>query len=150
MDSKGNDPCLTSADPPRNFTISVEERVRAMTIGAPAYAVRKRRIEDMEALCVAELIALHDRLVSSGRSPSETRAAMLERASAVDVSKMNRLLEAHNRWYPVEAGLAMDPKTGSYLVSGRPWQPEPPYSAERLVDAALQRIARSDGPDEMG
>lgn len=45
-------------------------------------------------------------------------------AAAVDFTEVNELIAAHNRWYPAEARLPMDPKTGDYaLVNGeRYWR----------------------------
>ena len=43
-----------------------------------------------------------------------------ELAESWNFAEVNRLIEAHNRWYPVESRLPMDPKTGDYvLVDGR-------------------------------
>ncbi len=40
--------------------------------------------------------------------------------------QVNDLIERHNRWYPIEARLAMDPKTGDYaLVNGRDYRLDP-------------------------
>ena len=39
---------------------------------------------------------------------------------------MNDLIDRHNRWYPVEARLAMNPRTGDFVpVGGRPYRIEP-------------------------
>ena len=39
---------------------------------------------------------------------------------------MNDLIERHNRWYPVEARLAMDPRTRDFVkVGGRDYRREP-------------------------
>ena len=39
---------------------------------------------------------------------------------------VNDLIEAHNRWFPAEARLPMDPRTGDFvLVNGRPYTREP-------------------------
>src|SRR5262249_25669653 len=36
--------------------------------------------------------------------------------------EVNDLIARHNRWYPVEARLAMDPRTGDYVpVAGKPY-----------------------------
>jgi hypothetical protein len=43
-----------------------------------------------------------------------------------DFGEVNDLIERHNRWYPAEARLAMDPKTGDYaLVNGRSYRRRP-------------------------
>ncbi len=118
----------------------MDERIRALTIGPPAYALRKRTIEDYETEHVQILVDLHDDLVEEGASEDAIARALASRAAAIDVSKVNRLVALHNRWYPVEANLAMD-RHGNFLVSGRVWTPELPYDAERLVALAVARIS---------
>ena len=49
---------------------------------------------------------------------------------------VNALVEKHNRYYPVEARLPMDPRTGDYaLVAGRPY-----WLAPLDADWALERF----------
>ena len=39
---------------------------------------------------------------------------------------MNELIERHNRFFPAEARLAMDPRTRDFVkIGGRPYQREP-------------------------
>lgn len=136
---------FNSADPPRNFTLSVNDRIRAMAIGAPAYATRKKTIEDREDRFVGVLVALHDSLVAKpgqgARDENLVKRAMLERAAAFDLKRLNTLIATHNRYYPIEANLPIDFRTGGYLVGGRPWLPTEPWTAERLVAQALAVIA---------
>ena len=50
---------------------------------------------------------------------------------------MNRLIETHNRWYPVEARLPMDVRRRDYvLVGGQPY-------TRRPLDAGLGRSSVS-------
>jgi hypothetical protein len=133
---------LRSADPPRNFTLGVDERIRALTIGAPAYALRKRKIEDKEELWVRTLVALHDTLAANGCSEAEIAAALEKKAASFDYVKQNALVTTHNRWYPVEANLRIDPRTGGYLVYGRSWHEERTYAAERMLELAARARAR--------
>jgi hypothetical protein len=43
-----------------------------------------------------------------------------------DFGDVNELIERHNRWYPVEARLAMDPRTRDFVkVGGRSYRREP-------------------------
>ena len=43
-----------------------------------------------------------------------------------DFTDVNELIEKHNRWYPIEARLAMDPRTRDYVkVGGRPYRRTP-------------------------
>jgi hypothetical protein len=144
-DDSGSKSAFNSADPPRNFTLSVNDRIRAMTIGAPAYATRKKYLEDLEERHVRTLVALHDALTvkHGGRADLEVLVtrALEEKAATFDVKKMNALVEAHNRYYPIEANLAMDLRTGEYMIFGKRWLPEAPWSAARLVALARSVLA---------
>ena len=53
-----------------------------------------------------------------------------------DFGDVNDLIERHNRWYPIEARLAMDPRSRDFVkVGGRP------YRRERLDSAwVLERF----------
>ncbi|HVH46386.1 MAG TPA: hypothetical protein VM925_28790 [Labilithrix sp.] len=133
---------MNSADPIRNFSLSVDERIRALTIGVPAWAARKRKIEDTEERFVTDLVELHDALVAKNRSLDDIETAVLQAANALDLTKVNELVKAHNRYYPIEANLPMDRRTGGYLVYGRAWRPEETFTAARLVASARTRIER--------
>jgi hypothetical protein len=60
-----------------------------------------------------------------------TDAARFERewrdlAARWSFDEVNDLIERHNRWYPVESRLPMDPRTGTYaLVNGRDYRLQP-------------------------
>jgi hypothetical protein len=140
---RGSSPktAFTSVDPPRNFTLTVGDRIRALTIGAPAYATRKKHIEDLEATHVRTLVTLHDTLVACGRDEEAVTRALHSRAQALDLKKLNALVASHNRYYPIEANLPVNPRTGEYLIAGRPWRPESPWTEDRLVEQALAAIA---------
>ena len=121
-----------SADPIRNFTLTVDERIRALTIGAPAYAIRKRKIEDTEEQWVATLIELREKLAAKGTAAADIARALREKAATFDYKKQNDLVARHNRWYPIEANLPMDTR-GRYLVYGRVWHPETEFTPERIL-----------------
>jgi hypothetical protein len=123
---------LSSVDPPRNFTLGVDERIRALTIGAPAYAIRKRKIEDTEEKWVDALVELRAKLEAKGTPGGEIARALRAKAETFDYRKLNELVASHNRWYPVEANLPMDAR-GRYLVYGRVWHPESDFTPERLL-----------------
>jgi hypothetical protein len=125
------------------------ERIRAMTIGVPAYAARKRKIEVDEARFVAKLVELHDGLTAKRKSADEIEVAVVSAAHALDLTKLNDLVAKHNRYYPMEANLPMDHKTGRYVLYGKLWEPEEPYSAPRflaLFRAVLARRAETPDP----
>lgn len=123
---------LNSVDPPRNFTLGVDERIRALTIGAPAYALRKRKIEDAEEKWVAALVDLREKLRANGATDADVDRALRAKAESFDYRRVNELVAQHNRWYPVEANLPMDLR-GRYLVYGRVWHPESEFTPERIL-----------------
>jgi len=91
-----------SGAPPRNFTLTTEERIRAIVAGPPAYALRKRRIEDLEQELAKEV---HE------PSPHFDRKLAL----------LNELIDKHNRYYPIEANLPFG-LDGRLMESGKPWR----------------------------
>jgi hypothetical protein len=133
---------LNSADPIRNFTLTTDERIRALTIGVPAWAARKRKIEDDEARYTRELVALYDQLVRKRRTETEIELALVSAATAFDLEKLNKLVVQHNKYYPIEANLPMDRRTGGYLVYGKPWVPESLYTVQRFVGLAQAAISK--------
>jgi hypothetical protein len=53
-------------------------------------------------------------------------AAWLDHVEQIDFGEVNDLIERHNRWYPIEARLPMDPRTGDYvLVNGQHYAMRP-------------------------
>ena len=138
---------LNSADPLRNFSLTVDERIRALTIGVPAWAARKRKIEDDQDRHVKELVETYDALVAKKRSGDQIDVALHAAASARDLTKLNELVSTHNRYYPIEANLPMD-RRGNYLVYGHVWRPEESFTPARLVALALAVVARRDGADD--
>lgn len=132
---KAVSPELLTAKLPRNFSLGTAESIRALTIGVPSYAARKRRIEDLlEDLTEHLREALSKLGPASLASPASRHEAALALAATLDLSKVNALVEAHNRYYPIEANLPVDPRTGGYLVKrGTPFEPEPAVTPARLV-----------------
>jgi hypothetical protein len=131
---------LRSADPIRNFSLNVNERIRALTIGAPAWATRKKRIEDEEERLVGLLVALRHKLTAKGHADAEVMARVDAAAAGFDLRRLNELVATHNRYYPIEANLPMDRAGSGYLAYGRPWRPEEPYTAERLLARAREEL----------
>lgn len=79
-------------------------------------------------------IAEHERQLEdawrglSATAPDEARFAQLwrETAGRWNFYEVNELIARHNRWYPAESRLPMDPKTGDYaLVNGEHYRLRP-------------------------
>ncbi len=119
---------IETASPQRNFTLTLEQRIAAAVIGVPAYAARARKIEDLEVALAEEVAARGDD--SAITLPIERKIAQL-----------NRLIQDHNRFYPVESGLRIDVTSGQLLdMRGDPWKPLPLATADSL--RALSRSSR--------
>ena len=68
-------------------------------------------------------------------------AAWAALAQGWDFGDVNELIDRHNRWYPAESRLAMDPRTGDYaLVNGRSYRRRP-LDAEWVRERFLSRGA---------
>jgi hypothetical protein len=80
-------------------------------------------------------IAEHERLLAEaweehrdafGDRPEELARRWLGLARVWRFDEANALIDRHNRNYPAEARLPMDPRTGDFvLVNGRPYRREP-------------------------
>ena len=102
---------VSSASPPRNFTIPLAERIRGLH-GPPAYSVRLREIEDIEARLEKRLGELFAKALRAGVDRAGARADALRRVSKKEHARLVDLVDRHNRYYPVEANLPMDPVRG--------------------------------------
>jgi hypothetical protein len=73
------------------------------------------------------LVAEHEqRLLQELETLGHDPHALRDLAERWDFGEVNELIDQHNRWYPIEARLPMDPATGDYaLVNGRSYRREP-------------------------
>jgi hypothetical protein len=122
---------LDTASPPRNFTLSVEDRLRAYAQGPPGYMLRRRRIEDLEERLLQKL--------SAAEVPVEVASSA---EVAADLALLNDLIDRHNRYYPIEAQLPIDVRTRRLVERGAPWRPLLPVTAADL----LARVNRNRLP----
>ena len=111
------------------------------SLGGPRpYMTRLREIARLTAAHEEALALLYEELEGE-------EGAWLEVAARWDFSELNDLIERHNRWYPAEARLPMDPRTGDYaLVNGKRYSLRPldaTWVLERFPPADLP--ARSRG-----
>lgn len=123
--------------PTRNFTLTLEERIRALTIGPPHYALRLRRIEELEQK-ILETIAAFEEENGAIREKSE-----LPEIVHHNLAEMNRLIEKHNAYYPIEANLPIDVTTGRLMNWGQPWTARPLVTLEELIETS-RRVARDE------
>jgi hypothetical protein len=130
------DPPAGSASPPRNFTLTVAERVAALVAGPPGYSLRLRRIENLERAIVEGLVE-HEAKKGSFVDPA---TGELPAPLGRKLAEMNRLIESHNKYYPIEKQLPMDLRTRRMVEMGVPWEPMALVEAAALVEKA--RTAR--------
>ena len=89
------------------------------SLGGPLpYMLRLREID--------QAVGSHTRRLAEAYAENRGDAACWRRlAERWDFGDVNDLIVRHNRWYPVEARLAMDPRTRDYVnVGGRPYRRE--------------------------
>jgi hypothetical protein len=111
----------------RNFRPDATAQLAAL--GGPlAWMRRLRAVEIAIQLHEAQLGDAYDTLRKEHRDDPEGFArAWRELAEDWDFHEVNELIETHNRHYPAESRLPMNPRTGDFvLVNGRP------YTRERL------------------
>ena len=116
----------------RNFRPTADGYLSSL--GGPLpYMVRLREIEALTVEHEHALAAAHDRLAAD--VPGERLDdAWHELVAGWSFDDVNELIERHNRWYPVEARLPMDPRRRDYaLVNGRDYRLEPLDAAWALA-----------------
>jgi hypothetical protein len=102
----------------RNFRAEPDNYLASL--GGPLpYMRRLRQIEEETEQHEAALAAAY---AEHAGDPAGWRRV----AARWDFTDVNELIEKHNRWYPIEARLPMDPRTRDYVkVGGRPYRREP-------------------------
>ena len=110
----------------RNFRPGVDSYVTSL--GGPLpYMLRLRDIEAETAAHEQRLEAAWQELAAEcGGDEQAFARRWLELAAAWSFAALNELIERHNRYFPAEARLPMDPRTGDYvLVGGKPYRRDP-------------------------
>jgi hypothetical protein len=113
----------------RNFRPAVDSYVASL--GGPlAYMQRLRQIELETEQHERRLAEAWRELAEECGSDTRAFAERWQRtARRWSFAAVNDLIERHNTWYPAEARLPMDPRSGDFvLVGGRPYR-------RRLLDA---------------
>jgi hypothetical protein len=97
------------------------------TRGPLVYMLRLREIEQRTEQHEAALRDDWHELAAARRGDAERfRREWLALARRRSFDEVNDLIDRHNRWYPVESRLPMDPRTGDHaLVNGRDYRLAP-------------------------
>jgi hypothetical protein len=131
-----------TAVPARNFTLTTEDRVRAAAAGPPAYMRRLRTIEDLEEGIVRVLVELCEESRAGGAPPEAQAEHARAAAPKHALRRLDDLIARHNRWYPIEANLPMQPRSGELIDrTGEPWRPMRAPSLDELLARAMSRVA---------
>jgi hypothetical protein len=110
---------------PRNFRPDADSAIRAL--GGPLVWMRRLR-------AIEEAVEQHERRLGEARralaaeieNPAEFAAAWRDLADSWSFAEVNELIERHNRNFPAEARLAMDPRTRDFVrINGRSYLREP-------------------------
>ena len=116
----------------RNFRPDADSYLASLG-GPRPYMARLRQIAAMTA---AHEQALEEAYEALGGDERAWRAVV----EGWDFGDVNELIDRHNRWYPAESRLPMDPRTGDYaLVNGESYRREPlgvRWALERLRSRA--------------
>lgn len=101
----------------RNFRPAAEAQIAAL--GGPLAWMRRLR-------AIEAALELHERQLAEAYEQRESPEQWRTLAETWDFSEVNELIERHNRHYPAESRLPMNPRTGDFvLVNGRPYTREP-------------------------
>jgi hypothetical protein len=109
----------------RNFRPDADSAVRAL--GGPTIWMRRlRAIEDELDRHEAQLSAAWRELATETDDAADFEQRWRETARLWSFAQANELIERHNRNFPAEARLPMDPRTRDFVrINGRPYQREP-------------------------
>jgi hypothetical protein len=109
----------------RNFRPDADSYVRAM--GGPTIWMRRlRAIEDELDRHEEKLAAAWHALADEAADAPDFERRWRETARLWSFAQVNELIERHNRNFPAEARLPMDPRTRDFVkINGRPYQREP-------------------------
>jgi hypothetical protein len=109
----------------RNFRPDPESAVRAL--GGPTIWMRRlRAIEDALEQHERQLGAAWRQLAEEASGAAEFADRWCELARRWSFAEVNELIERHNRYFPAEARLPMDPRTRDFVrINGRRYEREP-------------------------
>ena len=101
----------------RNFRPDAGAQLAAL--GGPLAWMRRLRAIELA-------IEGHEQRLAEAYAQRESPEAWRRLAETWDFSEVNELIERHNRYYPAESRLPMNPRTGDFVrVNGKPYTREP-------------------------
>ena len=110
----------------RNFRPAVDRYVASL--GGPAAHMRRLRQIELETEPHEQRLAQawRELAASCGGDPGAFAQGWRRVADRWSFTAVNELIDRHNRWYPAEARLPMDPRSGDFVpVAGTPYRRRP-------------------------
>ena len=110
----------------RNFRPAVDRYVASL--GGPAGYMRRLRQIELETEAHGQRLAEAWRELAGlcGSDPNAFERRWRLTAERWSFTAVNELIDRHNRWYPAEARLPMDPRSGDFVpVAGKPYRRRP-------------------------
>lgn len=98
------------------------------SLGGPLpYMVRLRQIHELTVWHERRLAEEWERVAAESRGDEALFAERWRSVAARwNFVEVNDLIDLHNRWFPLESRLPMDPRTGDFvLLGGRPYRRRP-------------------------
>jgi hypothetical protein len=133
----------------RNFRPDVDRYVTSL--GGPLpYMVRLRRIHEETRAHEEWLAAAWEKLAGRCSDDAEFARRWRRLAARRSFHEINELIDRHNRYFPIETRLPMDPRTGDFVrIAGEPYRKRPLDTAWVLERFPLRRPdARRRGVDD--
>jgi hypothetical protein len=117
----------------RNFRPDASAAIAAL--GGPTAWMRRLRAIELEIeQHERQLAEARDALLTEAADPQTFDRRWRELAQRWDFGEINELIEGHNRNFPAESRLPMNPRTGDFvLINGLPYTREP-LDAEWILD----------------
>jgi hypothetical protein len=114
------------------FGMSVADYLKAAA-GAPAWSRRLARLQSLDAELREQIrAALEEHRQRFATQPQALAPAWRAYLAALDLSAINSLIDKHNAYYPIEAGLRMQWPSGRYLLPSGVSYPLPRVTVESL------------------
>jgi hypothetical protein len=109
----------------RNFRPDADAAIRGL--GGPTFWMRRlRAIEDAIDQHEAQLADAWHALATETSDPNEFARLWRDAAERWSFAEVNELIDRHNRNFPAEARLPMDPRTRDFVrINGRSYEREP-------------------------
>jgi hypothetical protein len=126
----------------RNFRPDVENYVASLG-GPRPYMQRLREIERLVERHERELAEALANLRTECREPNDFARRWHELAARQRFDEVNDLIDRHNRFFPIEARLPMDPRTGDFVRIGGDSYARQPLDADWVLQRFPAELSRA-------